>query len=83
MKSNIFRLIGIILFVLSIIAGLYVGGWICFVGGIIDIIEGAKQTPIESIKIGLGALKFISASLVGWLTFAVGVFFSKIFIDAA
>ncbi len=50
------------------------GLWVCLSGGVIDVVSGATADPVQAVKIGIGVLKFFSASIVGWLTFAIGAF---------
>jgi hypothetical protein len=74
---------GILLFIAAILGGLYVGLWLCLVGGIVQIIEGAKATPISSMDIALGVLRFFCTALAGWGTFILGALISGIFIKAS
>ena len=68
--------IGLALMILAIPLGLYVGGWVMFVGGIVQVIEAIRATPVEAMGIALGALRVVCASAVGvlsfWLGFGVG-----------
>lgn len=48
----------------------YVGIWWGFIGGIVDIIEAAKATPVESYDIACGIATFIFGPMLGW-----GIFF--------
>ena len=66
------EILGLLICIGSIILGLYLGVWICFVGGIIQIIEGIKMVPTGSLDIGIGTLKCFSASLVGWFSGILG-----------
>lgn len=82
---NIFNLvlliIGAILIVGGIVLGLYVGVWICFVGGIIDIVNVVnimiEQGLIDGLKLGVGIVKMLFASFAGVVTvlicFASGI----------
>lgn len=36
------RLIGLLLLVIAIVVGIYVGGWLCFLEAILNIIEAVK-----------------------------------------
>jgi len=63
-------LIGILLIVLEICLGLYVGLWVMFVGGIIQVIQSC--TPVvNSIGIAIGLLKIVCANAVGYVSFYV------------
>lgn len=56
---------GLLLILAGVILGFYVGGWICFVGGIVDIIESFKAPEVVATDVGVGVLKIVSASFCG------------------
>ena len=60
-------IVGILLIVTGIIAGLYVGIFVLFAAGIVSIIEGAKAFPVDSGMIAVGIVKCLLASPVGWI----------------
>ena len=62
------KIIGVLIIVAGVIAGLYLGLWLCLVGGVIQIVEACKATPIASSGIGIGILKVLCTSLVTWGT---------------
>lgn len=64
MKKAI-NILGTIIIIVSMLLGLYVGLWLLFVGGIIQIANAIN--PINTLQIGLGILKIIFASPVGWM----------------
>lgn len=70
-------LFGVILIFLSVVLGLYVGGWVLFVGGIIDILEAVRDFfaieghVLEVMKIVWGIVKMCIASIVGWLVWLI------------
>lgn len=45
--------------ILCIIAGVYVGLWEFFIGGIVDIIDGAKCEPTCASSIAIGIVKIV------------------------
>lgn len=61
-------IIGLIIMAL----GVYVGAWLLFVGGIIQFIDAIKATPVEAYGLAVGFLKFWVSGFVGWLTFLIG-----------
>ena len=65
------KLIGVLLILGGILFGLYMGLWVCFIGGIVQIIESCKADPVSGLGIALGILRFMVSSLVGWLSFVV------------
>lgn len=74
--KNVQGWIGLIVMILSIPLGLYVGGWLMFIGGIVQTIEAIKSTPVEAMDIALGIARVVAASFVGvvtfWLNIAIG-----------
>lgn len=78
LKWNIF---GFVMIAVGILLGLYVGGWVLFVGGIVQVIEAIKATPVEALGIAVGILRVVVAMAVGTLiAAAAGVFFGARFI---
>ena len=67
------KVLGNIIIGLSILFGLYLGVWCMFAGGIIEIIEAIKSTPIKSLEIAVGILKIIFASGIGIVTGLIGI----------
>ena len=68
--------LGVLICLIGVGLGFYVGGWVLFVGGIVDIIEAFRAETLIAVDMGVGILKVISASLVGsicfWVCFAFG-----------
>lgn len=52
---------------------LYVGLWVCFIGGLADIVNGLKATPVLPIWVLIGIIKIVLASPVGWAIFILGL----------
>ena len=63
------KILGIILCILSVFIGLYVGGWLLFIGGIVQVVESIKMTPINSFGIAIGILRTFCSGAVGVLSF--------------
>ena len=61
-------LIGIILIVVGIASGLYVGLWVCFIGGICDVINQIRAENMVAMSVALGIAKVMFAGLAGWLS---------------
>lgn len=64
-------LFGIFLMLFGVATGLYVGVWLCFVGGIWDLVEFAIQVidkeALSKGLLGFGILKIILASFLGYV----------------
>lgn len=83
-------LIGVLLFLAGIAAGVYVGFWLMFIGGFIDIIDAIKMVvssaPASSASIAwnvaCGVLKIMLAGMSAVITFTICTFISGIFFAA-
>lgn len=84
------KLIGILLIISGAVLGLYFGVWVCFVGGIVQVItEGSKlfqtaqplQIPANPMYIAFGIIRIVSAALVGWVTFLICAFVGSFFLE--
>lgn len=67
------KIIGILIAIAGIILGIYVGIWLMFVGGIIQIVNSIN--PINGLGIALGILRIIFCEVGGfiaWLGIAIG-----------
>ena len=58
-------LLGVFLILCGVIIGLYIGVWVMFVGGIIDIINQIKAPVLDTMRVTVGIIKIIFASFVG------------------
>lgn len=71
------RLIGALILLAGIGFGLYVGGWILFIGGIAQIIAALQVVPVVGTTIGIGIFKIVIASTIGmiifWICAAIGI----------
>ncbi len=74
---NEMKMTEIIRALLGVVAGLYVGVWIFFIGGIIQIVSAVQIFgPGASMNIALGTLRMIFGAPVGYLV-AIAVFSPK------
>ena len=62
-------IIGAIVIIFGVLLGLYLGGYICLYGGIIELVESAKMTPIDAPGIAFGIIRILGAAIVGWGSF--------------
>lgn len=67
MNITIKNVIGGVLITLGACVIGYVGIWVMFIGGIIDIVTFAKEGYEEMILLGIGIVKILLASPVGYL----------------
>lgn len=52
----------IAIIIIGLVLAVYVGLWIMFIGGIVQIIESVKATPVEAMGIAVGFVRVILAS---------------------
>lgn len=67
------KIIGILIAIVGIVLGIYVGIWLMLVGGIIQIVNSIN--PINGLGIALGILRIIFCEVGGfiaWLGIAIG-----------
>ena len=64
------QILGMLLIGLGIVGGLYVGIYLMFIGGIIQLIQSGSPVVVAS-GIAIGIARIVFASFVGWLTFMV------------
>jgi hypothetical protein len=60
--------LGLLLVVLGIALGLYVGVWLCLIGGIVQFVEAVKMTPVDAWGIAFGIARFFLASVCGMVS---------------
>ena len=64
------KIVGLLMIVGGICLGLYVGGYLMFIGGIVQIIEAAKN-DIDGAGIAFGIGRVVLAGLAGVLSLYV------------
>lgn len=57
--------IGIVLILGGLAAGIYVGLWVFFVGGLVQAIDAIKATPINKGDLAIGIVRMLVASTAG------------------
>ena len=72
------RLLGLVLILLAIAGGLYIGGYLLFFKGIIDIIIGI-QASINAVQIATGICKIVIGvpivEFIAWTALGIGLIF--------
>lgn len=65
-------ILGLIMILAGIVLGLYVGVWVCFIGGILDIVHVCvaifNHAAFSYLTIGWGILKIVLASIAGFVS---------------
>lgn len=59
---------GVLLMLGGIALGLWLGLWVCFVGGIVQIIEQIKAPEVQALTVAWAIVKIVFAGLVGVLS---------------
>ncbi len=60
--------VGILLCIGGIIVAIWLGGWVFFIGGIAQVIESIKSTPINGWGILWGIIRIKLAVLAFWFS---------------
>lgn len=55
--------------VMGILLGLYLGIWVMFIGGIVQLIESIKSVPVSALGIACGIARIVFCAVVGWASF--------------
>lgn len=61
-------LIGIIMIIAGIGLGIYVGLWVCFIGGIVQIVDAVRAPVLSGQGLAIGIAKVVFASFAGWVS---------------
>ena len=65
-------MLAVMVALIGVVLGVYIGVWLLFIGGIVDIIEAIKAVPVDSFKFAFGIVKFLFAP-IGWLIIFLSV----------
>lgn len=57
----------ILILAIGIILLLFIPGYLCFIGGVVQIIEGIVASPVDAFDIACGLLRFLMAPVSAWL----------------
>lgn len=74
---------GLALIVLGLVVGLWLGVWVMFIGGIVQIVNTVQVHPVHARGIAVGLVRILGASIVGFFSFTLlffswlGLIFSK------
>ena len=75
------ELIGLIIGLAGITLGLYVGIWLCFIGGIVDIIGQIRAETLAEMAVAWGVAKVLCSSLFGSLCALPFMLLSQLLLD--
>ena len=71
------KVAGNTLMVIAICLAAYVGLWLMFIGGIVDIIDEIRDQTFESMAIAIGVVKIVFAGLAAVLAGVIPWFIGK------
>lgn len=63
----IWKILGFLMLVGGALLGLYVGVWVCFIGGIVDVITEVRAVTMVPMNIAIGIAKVMFSGFFGWL----------------
>lgn len=59
------KVLGVLLIIIGVCLGLYVGVWLMFIGGIVDVIEQVRADTLETMAVAFGVVKIFFAGCMG------------------
>jgi hypothetical protein len=65
------QLLGFLLILAGVFVGIWLGIYVMFIGGIVNIINAIKETPTNAPGIAFGILRVILSGFVGWFSGAI------------
>lgn len=60
--------LGVIMIVAGIVLGLYTGVWLCFIGGIVDVIQQVRADQLSAVAVAVGVAKVVFSGLAGLIS---------------
>lgn len=60
-------ILGLLLCLVGIALGLYVGVWLCFIGGIVQGVAAVQAHPLNGLGLAIGLARVMGSGLAGWL----------------
>jgi hypothetical protein len=64
-------IVGMLLMLAGVVIGLYVGGWLMFIGGIVQVVTAAQMHPVPAMQIAIGVARVLGAGVTGTLCFFI------------
>lgn len=61
------KVAGVLIIILGILLALFVGLWVMFIGGIVQVVESVKEEDVNALGVAVGIARCAFASLVGFL----------------
>lgn len=71
-------IIGSILMIIGVVLGIYVGVWLCLIGGLMGIVSAigmmSAGLSFPTTLVSISILKIFLSSLAGWLSASIFIF---------
>lgn len=61
-------LVGLLMCIAGVCLGLYVGLYLCFVGGIIDLIHQVRSPDLSASAVAWDIVRIMFAGVAGWIS---------------
>lgn len=67
------NVLGVLLMVAGVLFGVYVGVWLCLVGGIVQIVQSVQGSSVDALGIAFGIVRVLGTGFAGGITAVVAV----------
>lgn len=68
------KFFGVILIIVGVTAGLYMGVWWALIGGIVDVIDAIRADEVIVLDVAIGVTKIVFSQLIGYISCVVFFF---------
>ncbi len=75
------NLFGVVFIAGGIILGFYLGIWVLFIGGIVDVIGQIQAPVLEAKGLAIGIAKVLFAGFIGTVVGGIFIFIGKAILD--
>lgn len=72
------KITGVFLILLGLVMGIYIGFYLCFIGGILQIVIAIKSPDISEMSIAWGIAKIVFSGTIGILSAIILIIPGKI-----
>lgn len=80
--EDVKAVVGVVLMVIGVIGGIYVGGWLMFIQPILDACYHFDAGTLTGTIVGVTVLKCVFSGTVGWVIAAIGMGLGSAIIDS-
>lgn len=76
------KVIGVLLLIAGALFGAYVGVWVCFIGGIVDVITEIRAVDMSAMGVAIGIAKVCFAGPLGVLSASIPIMLGSAMVEA-